>query len=109
MRGGIYRACLEIVSRAAESGVCGEAEAWRMTPAELSRRMQAHERALTRRMKDMDMLAWLIGQYCAVAINAPGRYPAQPDRVTERAEGDEEMRRLLRDMSRRAEERRKAE
>lgn len=103
MRGGIYRACLEIVSRAAESGVCGEAEAWRMTPAELLRRMRAHEHALKRRMKDMDMLAWLIGQYCAVAINAPGRYPAQPDRVTDMAEGDEEMRRLMRDISRRGE------
>lgn len=109
MRGGIYRACLEIVSRAAESGVCSEAEAWRMTPAELSRRMHAHEHALKRRMKEMDMLAWLIGQYCAVAINAPGRYPTQPDRVTERAESDEEMRRLMRDISRRDEGRRKAE
>lgn len=109
MRGEIYRACLEIVSRAAESGVCGEADAWRMTPAELSRRMRAHECALKRRMKDMDMLAWLIGQYCAVAINAPGRYPAQPDRVTERAEGDEGMRRLMREISRQGEGRREAE
>ena len=80
MRGEIYEACLEVISQAAVGGVCDEREAWHMTPAELSRRAKAHAADAVRRMKDMDMLAWLIGQYAAVGINSPGRYPAQPDR-----------------------------
>ena len=81
MRGEIYEACLEVISQAAAGGVCDERDAWHMTPAELSRRVKAHAAGNVRRMKDMDMLAWLIGQYAAVGINSPGRYPAQPDRV----------------------------
>lgn len=99
MRYPVRRACLEIVSRATEDGVCAEAEAWHMTPGELSRRIAAHERARLMRMKDMDLAAWLAGQYVALALNAPGRYPAQPDRVIERAVGDERMRDMMRDVA----------
>ena len=99
MSGGIYRACLEIVQAAVESGVCSEHEAWHMTPGELMRRVEAAVCRRTRRMKDMDALAWLIGQYAAVGINSPGRYPAQPDRVRMRASGDEQMRQLMKRMA----------
>lgn len=101
MRGGIYRACSELIGRAAEGGVCCAKDAWHMTPAELSEAARAHRRAEVRRMKDMDMLAWLAGQYAVVGINSPGRYPAQPDRVRERASGDEEMRELMKNIARR--------
>lgn len=102
MRDGIYRVCLETVSRAVLSGVCCEREAWHMTPGELSRKAEAHRRAQAERMKEMDMLAWLIGQYAAVGINSPGRYPRQPDRVRERAAGDDEMKWMMMDMARRS-------
>ena len=99
MRGEIYRACLEIVSRASGDGVCTVDEAWHMAPGELFERIRVHERARVRQMKDMDLLAWLVGQYAAVGINSPGRYPGRPDRVRERAVGDDEMRRLMKDMA----------
>lgn len=99
MRGEIYRACLEIVCRAAEDGVCTAAEAWHMTPEELSWNIRAHARARVSRMKDMDLTAWLIGQYAAVGIHSPGRYPGRPDRVRERAAGDDEMRKLMKDIA----------
>ena len=95
MRGEIFRACLEIITEAAEGGVCRAEEAWRMTPGELHLAVRARRRAEVRRMKDMDMLAWLVGQYAAVGMNAPGRYPRQPDRVRERAADDDGMRRMM--------------
>ena len=99
MRGEIYAACLEIIGQAAEMGICAENEAWHMSPEELGRCFRAWEDMNVRRMKDMDMLAWLIGQYTAVGINSPGRYPMQPDRVRERAAGDERMRQLMKNMA----------
>ena len=101
MRRGIYAACLEIIRQAVETGVCSEREAWHMTPEELGRGAQAWETARVRLMKDMDMLAWLTGQYTAVGINSPGRYPSQPDRVRERAAGDGRMRQLMKNMAER--------
>lgn len=99
MRGGIYLACCGIIRSAVENGVCGEGEAWHMTAAELADMAKARRKAEVRRMKDMDMLAWLIGQYAAVGINSPGRYPMQPDRVRERAAGDDEMRELMKNIA----------
>ena len=96
MSGALYAACRGIVEAAVESGVCGPDEAWKMTPVELMLRIRAHEKAQVRRLKEMDLLAWLIGQYCAVGINAPGRYPAEPDRVRDMASGDDEMQDLMR-------------
>ena len=101
MRGGIYFACSGIIRSAVEGGVCGESEAWHMTAEELSAAAKARRKAEVGRMKDMDMLAWLIGQYAAVGINSPGRYPGQPDRVRERASGDDEMRELMKNIARR--------
>lgn len=93
---------MEIIRQAVENGICTETEAWRMTPGELSRKVRAWDAERVRQMKDMDMLAWLVGQYTAVGINSPGRYPPQPDRVHERAAGDEMMRQLLKNMASRS-------
>ena len=99
MRSGIFRACREIIFRAVGEGVCSEREAWHMTPGELLRQAEAVRRARVRQMKDMDMLAWLCGQYAAVGINSPGRYPSQPDRVRERAAGDMQMKQKMKDIA----------
>lgn len=87
--------CGEIARRAAEEGICGAEEFWKMTPREIRSRFQAARAAEARQLKVLDTLAWLTGQYVAVALNAPRRYPAQPNRVRTRATTDTEMRRVL--------------
>jgi len=89
-----------IISQAVKAGACGAKEAWSMTPAELLLCVEALRERREERMREMDILAWLVGQYAAVGINAPGRYPARPDRIRQRARGDEEMRRMMEEMAR---------
>lgn len=95
----VSRACLKIVEDAAGSGACTEQQAWAMTPNELIRCVRAYEKAQFRLMQAMDMLAWLTGQYCALATNAPQRYPSRPDRVRRRAVGDADMQDMMRRMA----------
>lgn len=87
--------CRRVVRRAAEEGLCREAEAWHMTPGEMIRLAEAESRRRLRECRNLDLAAWLTGQYVAMALNAPERYPAKPDRVGEKAVGDENMRRLM--------------
>lgn len=89
-----------IISDAVRAGACGAKEAWGMTPAELLLCVEALREKRSARLREMDMLAWLVGQYAAVGINAPGRYPARPDRIRQRAEGDRAMQRMMEDMAR---------
>ena len=53
-------------------------------------------------MEKMEALAWLVGQYVAVALHAPERYPLRPDRATRNARTPEEMRQVLMRMAERS-------
>lgn len=95
----IRESIAQIIGEAVRAGACGAREAWDMTPAELFLAVQRVKRRNEERLREMDILAWLMGQYAAVGINAPGRYPARPDRVRERACGDEAMERMIAGMA----------
>lgn len=88
--------CAGMISLAVRSGACAPIEAWHMTPREIMDGIYAIERRRTEEMQNLDLLAWLIGQYAALGLGAPGRYPPRPDRIISRASGDAEMQRLMR-------------
>ena len=91
--------CGEIRDKAVLQGICGPAEFWRLSPDELRLRFDAAREAEARKLRLLDTLSWLMGQYVAVALNAPRRYPPRPNRVRTRAATDEEMKRVLRMMA----------
>lgn len=95
----LRKACAGLIEKAVRMGACTEKEAWSMTPHELSLAVRCRRDSENDRLRMLDMLAWLVGQYCAVAVNAPSRYPAQPDRVRLRAVGDEQMHKLMRSIA----------
>jgi hypothetical protein len=93
---GLREAAARLADALARAGL--DADIWHSTPAEIRRSVEA----LRRRRGEMDELAWLIGQYAAIGVLAPGRYPPHPNRMRERrAMGEDEMKRLLRDMAER--------
>ena len=94
--------CAEICEKAARQGICGPGEFWSLTPEEIRLRFDAAQAAEARGLRHLDTLAWLAGQYVAVALNAPRRYPARPNRVYARAAGDAEMERVMQNMAARA-------
>ena len=91
--------CAGMIDEAVRLGTCEADRAWHMTPGEL---LSAIERLKQRRLDlltALDTLAWLAGQYAAVAINAPGKYPARPNRVRYQAHGDRDMQRMMAEMA----------
>ncbi len=86
--------CAGMIDEAVRLGACESARAWHMTPGEL---LSAIERLKQRRLDlltALDTLAWLAGQYAAVAIN-----PARPNRVRYQAHGDRDMQRMMAEMA----------
>lgn len=60
-----------------------------LTPSE-ARGMFVREAALRRRMAaDMDTLAWLTGNYCAIGVNNPKKYPSKPRNAPRIMQGEE--------------------
>lgn len=94
--------CGKIREKAVLQGICGPTEFWWLSPDELRLRFDAAREAEARKLRLLDTLSWLMGQYVAVALNAPRRYPPRPNRVRTRAATDEEMKRVLRTMATRA-------
>ncbi len=76
-----------------------------MTPNEIRAEFDAIESARARRLEEMDLLAWLIGRYVSIGVNAPKRYPRRPNAIrTSRAPmSDAEMRRAFERLSERSE------
>lgn len=91
----IRRTCADVVYGAVRAGICGPQEAWHMTPEELSALIEARSKSEARRLRLIDTLAWLVGQYVAVAVNSPGRYPRRPDRVREKVTGEADMKKVF--------------
>ena len=103
MNEGKYRAlCGEIALRGARQGLGTRREILEMTPRELEEARQRREAWEEWLMEKMDALAWLVGQYVAVALHAPERYPLRTDRATRNARTPEEMRQVLMRMAERS-------
>ena len=92
----------QIALRGARQGLGTRREILEMTPRELEEARQRREAWEEWLMEKMDALAWLVGQYVAVALHAPERYPLRPDRATRNARTPEEMRQVLMRMAERS-------
>lgn len=90
-------------NRAAAAGLDIAGRVGDMTPRELRLLFLAQSARRDSRLRDMDTLAWLCGQYVAVAVNSPRKYPRKPSCVKEnaRAKGDAEMREAMAEMAER--------
>ncbi len=49
-----------------------------MTPSEVAGYYEAHKARHKIEAANLDRLAWLVGSYCAVGVNAPKKYPRKP-------------------------------
>ena len=52
-----------------------------LTPVEVEWELLAFAARKREAMERMDDLAWLVGRYAAIGINAPRKYPRRPDGV----------------------------
>lgn len=68
-----------------------------MTPVEIGWALEAFAARERRAMERADALAWLVGRYVAVGLNAPRRYPRKPDGVKQKVRemSPEEMKKVL--------------
>jgi len=91
----------KVLEAACGWGVTCEREILGMSLAEAGRFFKTLQKKRERFLKDADMLAWMIGQYAAVGVNRPHRYPKRPGLYVQRksAMSDEEMRRVLLDFA----------
>lgn len=64
-----------------------------MTPLEVEWELSAFAARRRLEAERMDDLAWLVGRYAAIGVNAPRRYPRRPDGVKRAVKemGAEEM------------------
>ena len=71
----------EAARRAAEAGFPGAGRLFGMTPAEMEWELLAFAARKRLEMERLDDLAWLVGRYAAIGVNAPKKYPRKPDGV----------------------------
>lgn len=62
-----------------------------MTPRELEVYAKAFKKRTTREMERVDILNHLLGNYIALGVNNPKKYPKKPLFQTEKARKKEEM------------------
>lgn len=73
---------------------------WHMTPKEVAGRIKAHEENNQRRAEEMDVLAWMVGNYTAQGYYQPRKYPRKPgiikrEKKQETIDNDETMKHKL--------------
>ena len=80
----------ETADALAQAGI--SADSGNMTPREISLALETAKR----RALDLDLLAWLVGQYVAIGVNNPKKFPRKPNRIRFRKNmSDEEMKQTL--------------
>ncbi len=91
----------EVAKRAAEAGYPGAGALFHLTPVEVEWELLAFAARKREAMERMDDLAWLVGRYAAIGVNAPRKYPRKPDGVKRavREMGAEEMKSVFVGMS----------
>lgn len=81
----------------AEAGFEGAWRLFGLTPLEAEWEISAFAARRRLEMERLDDLAWLVGRYAAIGVNAPKRYPRKPDGVRRSAAAmdDEAMKRVF--------------
>lgn len=89
--------------KAAENGYAGAAKLFEMTPREIEWELTAFAARRRMEMERLDDLAWLIGRYTAIGVNAPRKFPRKPDGVKRREKemSDEAMKNVFTTLARR--------
>lgn len=78
---GLRRGFEKVVRRAAEAGYSGAGRLFYLTPVEVEWELEAFAARKRMEMERLDDLAWLVGRYAAIGVNAPKKYPRRPDGV----------------------------
>lgn len=92
------------MSRAAEAGFDHPVRLFFMTPAEIEWELNAFAARRRRETENLGALAWLTGQYVAVGVHAPKKYPKFPAvRSAKRVMSDDEMKQALLNLAGRSE------
>lgn len=60
-------------------GVANAWDWWGMTPAEVNGRIRALGAERNSASEQLDLLAWMIGRYCAKGYHEPNNYPRKPE------------------------------
>ena len=67
---------------------------WSLTPKQWAKHIKVFEEKETQRLKEVDVMNYILGKYIAFAVNDPKRYPNKPftEKDTElKPMSDEEM------------------
>lgn len=92
------------MDKAAEAGFPCPAQLFLMTPKQVEWELTAFAARRRREIENIDALAWLTGQYAAIGVHAPKKYPKRPgSEKSERVMSDEEMKRALLNLAGRSE------
>ena len=92
-----------MLERAAEAGFEDAGRLMRLTPAEIEWELSAFAARRRMELERLDDLAWLVGRYVSIGVNAPKRYPRRPDGVARRREpmADAAMKRVFLELAER--------
>lgn len=106
-RPGLRRSFLDAVYRLTEVGFEGAWRLFDLTPMEVEWEISAFAARRRLELERMDELAWLVGRYAAIGVNAPRRYPKRPDSVVRRTApmNDEAMKQVFLRLAQRVGER----
>ena len=89
------------MERAAEAGFSDAGRLMSLTPVEIGWELAAFAARRRLEMERLDDLAWLVGRYAAIGVNAPKKYPGRPDGVVRKSRqmDDAEMKRVFLDLA----------
>lgn len=106
-RPALRRSFLDTVRRLTEAGFEGAWRLFDLTPMEVEWEISAFAARRRMELERMDELAWLVGRYAAIGVNAPRRYPKRPDGVVRQAApmDDEAMKQVFLRLAQRVGER----
>ena len=98
---GLRRGFSQTLGRLAEAGFEGAWRLFDLTPLEAEWEIAAFAARRRLEMERLDDLAWLVGRYAAIGVNAPKKYPRRPDGVARKAErmDDAAMKRVFLDLA----------
>ncbi len=68
----------KIINEAFDAGYVAAWDLWHMTPTEVNGRLKAYTASQQQKMEQLDILAWMVGQYTAQAYHNPKNYPRKP-------------------------------
>ena len=96
-RFAVRQSAEELIQSSAEAGMAHPERILHLTPREIAAAFVALESERQRRLEDLDLLAWMIGRYVSIGVNAPKRFPRRPNALRTRRQPmtDAQMRRVF--------------